>query len=269
MREIGSGNVLVEIDEHRADIVLNRPEKRNAMNEALLTDLKQAITEVDSDESVRAITLLGEGPVFCAGMDLEMMRDRGEQAQKRESRSTGSQGDLLGDVVDAIETARVPTVVGIKRAAPAGAFELSLPADFRIISEDAQYGVIEVKLGTFPHGGATQRLPRMIGLAKAKELVLSGEFIDPEEAKQIGLVNEVCDAEAVDDRARELADNLAENAPLGMERARKALNAALEIPLDEGLAYENALGKQLDDTHDYTEGFTARLEDREPEFEGR
>jgi len=91
MREIGSGNVLVEIDEHRADIVLNRPEKRNAMNEAPLTDLKQAITEVDSDESVRAITLLGEGPVFCAGMDLEMMRDRGEQAQKRESRSTGSQ----------------------------------------------------------------------------------------------------------------------------------------------------------------------------------
>ena len=268
MREVGTGHVLLDIDGHRADIVLNRPDKRNAMNEDLLSDLKHAFEEVEATENVRAIALLGEGPVFCAGMDLEMMRDRGEQAQRE---GTGSERDdnLLGAVVEAIDTARVPTVVGIKRAAPAGAFELSLPADFRIISEDAKYGVIEVQLGTFPHGGATQRLPRMIGLAKAKELVLSGEFIDPEEAKQIGLVNEVREAEAVDDRARELADELAENAPLGMERARTALNAALEMPLDEGLAYEQALGAQLDDTHDYTEGFTARLEGREPEFEGR
>ncbi|OLZ39172.1 enoyl-CoA hydratase [Natrinema saccharevitans] len=269
MREVGTGHVLVDVDGHRADVVLNRPDKRNAMNEALLSDLKRAFETVDANEDVRAVALLGEGPVFCAGMDLEMMRDRGEQAQEGERRGDDSAGDLLGDVVEAIDTARVPTVVGIKRAAPAGAFELSLPADFRVISEDANYGVIEVKLGTFPHGGATQRLPRMIGLAKAKELVLGGEFIDPAEAERIGLVNEVCDADAVDDRARELADDLAENAPLGMERAREALNAALEMPLDDGLAYERTLGAQLDDTHDYTEGFTARLEGREPEFEGR
>ncbi|MDF9747801.1 enoyl-CoA hydratase/isomerase family protein [Natrinema salsiterrestre] len=269
MREIGTGHVIVDIDGHRADVILNRPDKRNALNEDVLSDLKQAFEEVDANEEVRAIALLGEGPVFCAGMDLEMMRDRGERAQQGESRGAESGGSLLGDVIETIDTARVPTVVGIKRAAPAGAFELSLPADFRIISEDAKYGVIEVQLGTFPHGGATQRLPRLIGLAKAKELVLSGEFIDPEEAEGIGLVNEVCDAEAVDERARALADDLAENAPLGMERAREALNAALEMPLDDGLAYERALGEQLDDTHDYTEGFTARLEGREPEFEGR
>ncbi|ELY50380.1 enoyl-CoA hydratase/isomerase family protein [Natronolimnohabitans innermongolicus] len=264
MREIGTGNALVDVDGHRADVVLNRPEKRNAMNEDVLRDLKQAFEEVLADDSVRAIALLGEGPVFCAGMDLEMMRDRGEQADAGDEN-----GNLLGEVIETIDTARVPTVVGIKRAAPAGAFELSLPADFRVISPDAKYGVIEVQLGTFPHGGATQRLPRLIGLAKAKELVLSGEFIDPAEAKQIGLVNEICDPERVDERARELADELAENAPLGMENARKALNAALDVPLDEGLAYERALGNQLDDTHDYTEGFTARIEGREPEFEGR
>lgn len=269
MREIGTGHVLVDIDGHRADIVLNRPDKRNAMNEDVLLDLKSAFEDVDANGSVRAIALLGKGPVFCAGMDLEMMQDRGEQARHGEGTSGTRTGNLLGEVVEAIDTARVPTVVGIKRAAPAGAFELSLPADFRIISEDANYGVIEVQLGTFPHGGATQRLPRMIGLAKAKELVLSGEFIDPVEAERIGLVNDVCETDAVDDRARELADELAENAPLGMEHARTALNAALEMPLDEGLAYERALGAQLDDTHDYTEGFTARLEGREPEFEGR
>ncbi|MFB6172966.1 MAG: enoyl-CoA hydratase/isomerase family protein [Haloarculaceae archaeon] len=265
MREIGTGLVKVDVDGHRADVVLNRPDKRNAMNMELLADLKQAIEEVEAEDGVRAITLLGEGPVFCAGMDLNMMRARGDKSAEERR----DEGDGLRAVTEAIADARVPTVVGIKRAAPAGAFELSLPADFRIISEDAQYGVIEVKLGTFPNGGAPTRLPRLVGLAKAKELVLSGEFIDPEEAKQIGLVNEVCEAEDVDDRARAWADKLTENAPLGMERARKALNAALEMPIDESLEYESALGSQLDDTHDYTEGFTARLEDREPEFEGR
>jgi enoyl-CoA hydratase len=126
-----------------------------------------------------------------------------------------------------------------------------------------------VKLGVFPSGGAPTRLPRLVGLGKAKELVLSGEFIDPEEAKEIGLVNEICEAEAVDERARAWADELTENAPLGMERARRALNAALEMPIDESLAYEAALSEPLTDTHDYTEGFTARLEGRDPEFEGR
>lgn len=267
MRDIGSGNVYVDLDGHRADVVLNRPEKRNAMNEAVLSDLTQAIEEVDANETVRAIALLGEGPVFCAGMDLEMMRQRGERAQ--EERPVETAGGMLEAATEAIATARVPTVVGIKRAAPAGAFELTLPADFRILSEDANYGVIEVTLGTFPHGGATQRLPRLVGLAKAKELVLTGEFIDPEEAEQIGLVNELCPAADVDDRAREFADSIAENAPLGVEQARKALNAAFDLPLQQGLDYEQELAARLDETDDYTEGFTARLEGREPEFEGK
>jgi enoyl-CoA hydratase len=118
MREVGSGHVTVEVDGHRADVVLNRPEKRNAMNQDVLRDLKQAFEEVDANEEVRAIALLGEGPVFCAGMDLEMMRERGEEG-------TDASFDVgLGDVTEAIASARVPTVVGIKRAAPAGAFEL-------------------------------------------------------------------------------------------------------------------------------------------------
>ncbi|WP_336002608.1 enoyl-CoA hydratase/isomerase family protein [Halorientalis halophila] len=261
MREVGTGHVTLEIDGHRADIVLNRPDKRNAMNQAVLGDLRTAFEEVDADEDVRAIALLGEGPVFSAGMDLEMMAGRAEEGGELE---VG-----LGDVTEVIADARVPVVAGIKRAAPAGAFELTLPADFRIISEDAQYGVIEVKLGLFPSAGAPTRLARLVGLAKAKELVLSGEFIEPEEAERIGLVNEVCDAEDVDDRARAQADRLAENAPLGMERARKVLNATLNMPLEESLEYEQALSGPLTDTEDYTEGFEARIEGREPEFEGR
>lgn len=267
MREVGTGLVKVNIDDHRADVILNRPDKRNAMNRDLLSDLTQAIEEVGAEDSVRAIALLGEGPVFCAGMDLEMMRDRFLQSD--EERRTEMEESGLHEVIEAIDTARVPTVVGIKRAAPAGAFELSLPADFRVISKDAKYGVIEVKLGFFPSGGAPTRLARLVGLAKAKELVLSGEFIDPEEAERIGLVNEICDAEEVDERARSLADRLTENAPLGMERARKVLNATLEMPLDESLEYEKALSEPLTGTDDYMEGFTARIEGREPEFTGQ
>ncbi len=261
MDEIGSGLVTLEIEDERADIVLARPEKRNAMNVPLMRDLTTAFEHVDAHDDIRAITLLGEGPVFCAGMDLQMMRDRVE-------RDADVERDVFPDVLEAIETARQPVVAGIKAAAPAGAFELTLPCDFRILGRDATYGVIEVTLGTFPHGGATQRLPRLIGLSKAKELVLTGEFIPPDDALACGLVHEVCDPAAVDERARAFADRLCENAPLGMQHAKDALNRAFDMPLQAGLEFERSLGHELDDTHDYREGFEARIEDRDPEFHG-
>lgn len=245
---------------HRADVTITRSAKRNAMHEGVMADLAAAVRAADALDGVRAITLLGEGPVFCAGMDLEMMRDR---------KAEGATESYFPELLSTIEETRVPTVAAIKRAAPAGAFELTLPCDFRILGREAKYGVIEVKLGTFPHGGATQRLPRLVGLSRAKEIVLTGEFVDPEEAKAMGLVHRLADDRHVDARARGFADDLCENAPLGMANAMVALNAAFETGLDEGLALEAALGRELDDTEDYHEGFSARIEDREPTFEGR
>ncbi|MFB6311143.1 MAG: enoyl-CoA hydratase/isomerase family protein [Salinirussus sp.] len=263
MPEIGSGLTRLEINDHRADVILNRPEKRNALTESLMADLIEALEIADADEDVRAIALLGEGPVLCAGMDLDMMRERGEQGR----------ADLepgIEDVTATIDDLAVPTVAGIKGAAVAGGFELVLPVDFRIIDAEAAYGVIEVRLGTFPSGGSTQRLPRLVGLSKAKELVLTGDLVDPAEAERIGLVHEVVEESGtVDDRARSWADDLAANAPLGMQRARRMLNVALDTPLEEGLELERALGKELVHTDDYDEGFAARRADREPEFEGR
>ncbi|MDS0478659.1 enoyl-CoA hydratase/isomerase family protein [Natrinema sp. 1APR25-10V2] len=262
MREIGSGNVLLSIENHRADVVLNRPERRNAMNQPLLRDLRTALETVDANDDVRAMSLLGEGDVFCAGMDLEMMKRRGEEEEFELETE-------LDDITHFIDDMRIPSVASIKGAAIAGAFELILPVDFRIISEDAKYGVVEVELGLFPSGGATQRLPRLIGLSKAKELVLTGDYIDPTEAKRCGLVHEVVSDRAdTDERAREWADSLTENAPLGMEYGRQMLNSALETPLDQGLELERELGRKLTDTDDYTEDFTARLEGRDPEFQG-
>ncbi|WP_254838433.1 enoyl-CoA hydratase/isomerase family protein [Natronomonas marina] len=261
MESIGSGLAAVEWNEPRADVYLSRPEKRNAMTVQLMKDLTDAFRAVSEADDVRAVALLGEGPVFSAGMDLEMMRARVEE-------DSGIDRDVFPDLLDAIESTRQPVVAGIKRAAPAGAFELTLPCDFRVLGREAKYGVIEVQLGTFPHGGATQRLPRLVGLSKAKELVLTGEFVDPEAALDCNLVHELCDDEAVDERTTAFADRLCENAPLGLRNAKRALNAALEAPLESGLEFERALGRELDDTRDYREGFDARIEGREPEFRG-
>jgi enoyl-CoA hydratase/carnithine racemase len=262
MREIGTGNVSVTIDGYRADVTLNRPDKRNAMNVDLLQDLKEALEEVEAEDDVRAITLLGEGPVFCAGMDLEMMTEGSDEVLEERRR-------LFRDVLTAIDESTSPVVVGIKGAGIAGAFELTLPADFRILGENAKFGVQEVKLGVFPAGGSITRLPRLIGLAKAKELVLTGELIDPEEADRCDLVTEVVPDDEVDERAREYADELTENAPLGLEQALKAFNHTTDVPFEDSLEIERYLSEEISDTRDRHEGFRARREGREPEFEGR
>ncbi|WP_435195944.1 enoyl-CoA hydratase/isomerase family protein [Natronomonas sp. EA1] len=259
--QLPNGLARIERDGHRADVLLSRPEKRNAMNRPLIADLTAAFERVGELEAVRAVTLLGEGPVFSAGMDLEMMHESDRATMEAITQE-------LRTLFDRIENCSRPVVAGIKRAAVGGAFELTLPADFRVLGAEAAYGVVEVKLGVFPHGGATQRLPRLVGLAKAKELVLTGEYVAPAAAERIGLVTEVCADDAVDERARALADDLAKNAPLGMERAKTALNGALELPLEEGLDMEADLAMPLYETADRKEGFGARLEGREPSFEG-
>lgn len=260
--EIGTGKVEVEYEEDRADVVLNRPDKRNAIDRDVINDLRAALREV-SDSDARSIALLGRGPVFCAGMDLEMMHDYSEEEHHE-------LGDDLHALFDEVAEIDLPVVAGIKRAAIAGGFELTLPCDLRVIDGEAKYGAIEVNLGIFPSGGSTQRLPRLVGLSRAKELVLKGEFIDPEEAERIGLVNEVAESpDDVDDRTRELCDELAGKAPLGMERALQAFRHAFDVPLEDGLQIERYLAKDLYGTRDRKEGFKARIEGREPEFEGR
>ncbi|MDZ7730070.1 MAG: enoyl-CoA hydratase/isomerase family protein [Natrialbaceae archaeon] len=261
MEDVGSGLAAIERSEHRADIYLRRPDKRNAMTVPMMADLIEAFERLGADDDVWAITLLGEGPVFSAGMDLEMMRERVEPDAEFEH-------DAFPDLLETIAETPQPVVVGIKRAAPAGAFELTLPCDFRIMGEDAIYGLFEVQLGTFPHGGGTQRLPRLIGLSKATEIVMTGEPIEAEEARTCGLVHEVCADDTVDDRSRALADELCSMPRWGCRAAKQALGVSLETPLEEGLALERKLGRELDDTADYREGFEARLEDREPEFVG-
>jgi enoyl-CoA hydratase/carnithine racemase len=262
MDEIGSGTVAVSFENHRADVLLDRPEKRNAMDLTVIDDLRAAVETVDDRDDVRVMTLLGNGPVFSAGMDLELMA---------EADMDGHQAiyDGLRGLFDGIADLAIPTVVGVEKAAIAGAFELTLPFDFRILGADAAYGLKETKLGIFPFGGGTQRLPRLIGLAKAKELVMQSDRIDPEAAERIGLVNEVVEPGTVDERTREYADDLATRAPMGMTRAKECLNSAFDVTLEDGLDMEYERSRDVWDSDDHREGFAAMLEDREPEFEGQ
>ena len=260
--ETGTDKVRVEKEGHRADVILSRPEKRNAIDQDVIAGLRTAFENLGDEDDVRAITLLGEGDVFCAGMDLEMMYGAAQGDDE-------VIGDDLHAMFNTIEETPKPVVVGIKRAGIAGGFELTLPADFRVIGEETKYGAIEVNLGLFPSGGSTQRLPRLVGLADAKEIVLMGDYIEPKEARRMSLVNEVCGDDEVDDRAREMADELTTKAPLGVERAIEALNHAGDVPLEDGLRIEQYLAKDLYDTQDAQEGFAARIEGREPEFERR
>lgn len=261
MKSVGSGLVSIERDGRRGEVYLTRPRKANAMTIDLMKDMVEAFRRLDADDEIWAITILGQGDVFSAGIDLDLMRSRTDPNASVEL-------EVFSRVLGVIENTRQPVVAGIKGAALAGAFELTLACDLRVIGREAKYGLIETQLGTFPHGGGTQRLPRLIGLSKAKELVLTGKTIDPEEAYRIGLVHEIADDEEVDEHARSLADDLCENAPLALRHGKRALNASFEMPLEQGLEYERTLGLQLDSTHDYREGFEARIEGREPEFRG-
>lgn len=262
MQPVDSDTVSVDTDGHRADVVLNRPEKRNAMNLEVLTALRIAVERVDAHDDVRAAVLRGEGPVFCGGLDLEMLTSF-EGDEHREIHA-GLRGAL-----DAIDHATTPFVAAIHGAGIAGGFELTLPCDFRILGSEAAYGVTEVKNGSFPSGGSTQRLPRLVGLARAKEIVLTGDFVDPEDAVEMGLVTEVVDPDEVRERATELADELTTRAPLGVEQALTAFQHAFDDSLERGLDVESYLARDLYDSRDRAEGYSARREGREPEWERR
>lgn len=254
--------VYVEREDHRIDIVIDRPDHRNSLSRTVVRELTEAFEIAQELEDGRAITLTGEGPVFCAGMDLDMMSGADEAAHHDIVQAVNA-------LFDSIDDCDIPVVVGIKGAGVAGGFELTLPADLRVLGEDAKYAPLETKIGLFPAGGTTQRLPRLVGLTNAKEIVLLADYIDPDEAKQMGLVNEVCADDEVDERTREIADELTRRSPLGVQRALQSFQNAFDMPLEEGLQRERDLCSDLFATHDAKEGFAARLEGREPEFEGR
>jgi enoyl-CoA hydratase/carnithine racemase len=214
-------------------VVLNRPEKRNAMNRQLLRELDETLREAADDSEVHCVVLRGQGRVFSAGIDL------GEFAAP--SGPTFSFRELFLDCANACEEMVKPVICEIHGVCLGGALEVALGCDFRIASSDAQIGLPEVKFGVIPDVGGCTRLPAVVGLGRAKELIMTARTIDAAEAERIGLVNRVAPPEELEHATQQLVDELLANSHVAVGRAKRAIDASARPALAQGLAMELAV----------------------------
>jgi enoyl-CoA hydratase/carnithine racemase len=217
-------------------VVLNRPEKRNAMNQALLVELGDALRAAASDASVHCVVLRGEGAVFSAGVDLgELMSFAGDPSVLRPFRN------VFLDCANLCEAMPKPVVCQIHRACFGGALEVALGCDLRIASDDAQLGLPEVKFGIIPDVGGSSRLPAVVGLGRAKELIMTAATIDAAEAHRIGLLNRVVAAPELEAATQALVDELLANSPVAVGRAKRVIDASARPALATTLEMEVAV----------------------------
>jgi len=255
-------NLLYDKRERVAVITINRPKRLNALNRKTMEELNDAVGQVVADDSVRVAVLTGAGDkAFVAGADINELA----VLTPVEGRDYGLFGQ---SVLDRIENAPKPFIAAINGFALGGGCELALACHLRLAGENAHLGQPEVKLGLIPGYGGTQRLARLVGKGRALQLVLSGEHITAEEAKRIGLVNEVVPPPDVLDTAVSWGKTIAANAPLAIRFALEAVNHGLEMSLAEGLYLEATLFSLCCTTEDMKEGTKAFLEKRPANFTG-
>jgi len=255
--------LLLERDGPIAVITVNRPAVRNALNAPTLEELRHAMLDLKADESVRAVILTGAGEkAFVAGADINEMAGQSPAGARELSRTAQH-------VFDVIENLGKPVIAAINGFALGGGCELAMACTLRLAADTATLGQPEVNLGLMPGYGGTQRLPRLVGRARAMELTLLGTAITAAEAGRIGLVNRVVPAAELMSEARKLAAQLARNAPVAMRNIMSAINKGLDMTLAEGCVFEATLFGLTAATDDMREGTTAFLEKRAPVFKGK
>jgi enoyl-CoA hydratase/carnithine racemase len=214
-------------------VVLNRPEKRNAMNQALLRELGDALREATNDDAVRCVVLRGEGPVFSAGVDLaELMSFASQPSSLRPFRN------VFLECANLCEAMPKPVICQIHHTCVGGALEVALGCDLRIASEGSRLGLPEVKFGIIPDVGGSSRLPAVVGLGRAKELIMTARMIDATEAERIGLVNRVVPAAELDGAVQALVEELLANSHVAVGRAKRVMDASARPALASTLEME-------------------------------
>jgi enoyl-CoA hydratase/carnithine racemase len=253
--------IRVDVSESIATLTIDRPDVKNALNLETIQECRAALATLAADDTVGALIITGAGEsAFVSGADINDIRARG-----RDEGLAAINSSLFAEV----ERFPRPTIAAINGFALGGGCELALACDIRLASDTAKFGQPELGLGIIPGAGATQRLPRIVGMGRAKYLILTGEIIDAKQALDIGLVSAVTPPGQLQIRARELAKRILRQGPLAARLAKLALNASARVDMDSGLLIETLAQAICYSSEDKLEGTTAFLEKRKAKFSGR
>lgn len=254
--------LLLDVSDGIATVTLNRPESLNAINRALAAELSAVTANLRARDDVRVVILTGAGErAFCAGADL---RERGGMtAEERNEHRAGIEA-----AAEDLANLPMPTIAAVRGYALAGGTELAVACDLRVAGTDAKFGVPEVKIGIFPGAGGVLRLPPLIGLGNARDLLFTGRQVPADEAMQLGLITRLVAPEDVMQVSRDIAVQIAANAPLALRAVKDALRVSSGLSASEARHEVNLRRMALDDTADYDEGLRAFAEKRPPRFTG-
>ncbi|MBW1678491.1 MAG: enoyl-CoA hydratase/isomerase family protein [Deltaproteobacteria bacterium] len=251
-------SIIFEKEDNIAIITFNRPEARNAVNNQVRAEFTAAIAEVEADDDIKVLILTGSGKAFVSGVDI-----------KEFSKTTPYHAHNLFRLGERVEKLPKPVIAAVNGFSLGGGNEIALGCDIIIASERAKFGQPELNIGIIPGGGATQRLPRMIGVCRAKELIFTSDIITAEEAFNLGMINRVVPEDQLMPTAKEIAKKIATKSPAALKLAKQAINYGMQTNLESGLKYEYELYSLSLGLEDKVEGVNAFLEKRPPKFVGR
>ncbi len=251
-------NIILEKEEGIATVTFNRPDAMNALNNQTRAEFGQVMKELETDDDVKVIILTGAGKSFVAGSDIKEFNQTTPYAAHNINR--------LGQIC---ENMPKPVIAAVNGFCLGGGLEIAMGCDIIIASEKAKFGQTEVNVGVIPGGGGTQRLQRLIGVCRAKELIFTGGIIRAEEADRIGLVNKVVPMDELMPAAKETAGKIATKSPAVLKLAKEAINRGMNTNLESGLAYEREMYSLSLSLEDKTEGVNAFIEKRDPVFKGK
>jgi len=257
-------NITVNIKEGIATVTLNRPENLNILDEALKSDFVSIMPQLDSNNDVRVLILTGSGKAFCAGGDIRAFKKRYDNFVKRGG-ATPYYINILGETLLNVSK---PIIAAINGQAIGGGLSMILACDIRIASDTAIFNAGFVRVGLTPELGSSFTLPRLVGIAKAFEMVMTARDISSYEAERIGLVNRVVPADELHEASLEVAKQIASHPPIAIRMAKKAIRHGIEFSAKEALDYETHLMTYCFSTRDHNEAISAFLEKRKPEFKG-
>lgn len=252
----------VSIETPAAIIRMNRPDKRNAISFLMMDELETALAALQDDQSVRGIIVTGADGCFSAGMDLNALKD------------VISPGQFMGYMTrwrrlnETLENHTKPIIAAIEGYCLTGGFELALACDIRVGAVGSLYGITSSKIGTVPGAGGTQRLPRIVGISNALDILFSADSIDAERAFQIGILNRLTEKGGALGKAKEMVGTYAGRAPLSLQFAKQAVYAGMQMPLGDAIKFEAYVVSTIYQTRDKQEGIRSFLEKRSPRFTG-